>query len=513
MAWLAMHDRLGTRAVLRAVTTASAALLLLAACSDEQVDRGGPGTGGAAGAGAYGAGGSGAGNGGHGGSVPPVCPAPAPSVSGYYVAPSGTPQSDGSVGAPWDIATGVNQPPGVSPGDTVWLRGGTYAGAFVVKLDGTAEAPITVRSYPGEWAVLDGAGSTDPGVQIYHSYTVLRDLEIMSSSPNRTVDRPSGVYVEGPGHALVNVIVHDVGTGAICNSATAATPELAPELTIYGSFFYDNGWEAADRGHGHNLYLQNRDGTKHVRDNVLFYAFGFGLHGYSDTDDHFTQGYDIIGNVWFGNGAATMGAASKLYDGCLVGHNGTHPAARVTLRENMGWAPNSVERDVRLGWAAPNEDAHLFDNYLVGTTVFQPSWQSVEMTGNTFYGSVDGLGTGAYPDNGYVAARPTGAQIFVRPNEFEPGRAHVVVYNWDLADSVEVDLSAALQPGSRFELRHVHDLLGPPVLAGTYDGSPVSIPMTEVPPPDPIGYAGAIDPTETPRKELGVFLLLGCPST
>lgn len=483
------------------------AALVLAACSSDEIERGGGGTGGAGAASTTSsAGGSGA----SGGSTPLACSPPVAPTAGFFASLDGSPEGDGSAQAPWDLPTALDAPPGVAPGDTIWVRGGTYSGGFVVKLDGTAEAPITVRSYPGEWAVLDGTGTTEPAVQIYHAYAVLRDLEITNSSPDRTVDRPSGVYVEGTGISLVNLVIHDVGTGVICNSASPTLPELAPELLVYGSFLYDNGWESDDRGHGHHLYLRNRDGTKHVRDNVLMYAFGFGLHAYSETDENWTQGYDIVGNVWLGNGAATIGADSKLYDGCLVGHNGTNPAARVTLRANMGWAPGPTERDVRLGYTAHNEDAHLLDNYLVGTTVFQTSWTSVEMTGNTFYGAVDGVDVGSYPDNSYLEARPTGPQVFVRPNELEPGRALVVIYNWDLAGSVDVDLAPALLPGTTFELRHAHDLLGAPVLSGTYDGSPVSVPMTAVPAPQPIGYEGAVDLAETPGQELGVFLLLGC---
>src|SRR6185437_8871425 len=35
--------------------------------------------------------------------------------------------------------------------------------------------------------------------------------------------------------------------------------------------------------------------------------------------------------------------------------------------------------------------------------------------------------------------KPSGVRVFVRPNRYEPGRAHVVVYNWDRADTVEID--------------------------------------------------------------------------
>ncbi len=42
------------------------------------------------------------------------------------------------------------------PGDTLYLRGGTYYERVYCAVRGTAEQPITIRAYPGELAVIDG---------------------------------------------------------------------------------------------------------------------------------------------------------------------------------------------------------------------------------------------------------------------------------------------------------------------------------------------------------------------
>lgn len=44
----------------------------------------------------------------------------------------------------------------LKPGDTLYLRGGTYYERPALSRSGTTEAPITIRSYPGELAVIDG---------------------------------------------------------------------------------------------------------------------------------------------------------------------------------------------------------------------------------------------------------------------------------------------------------------------------------------------------------------------
>jgi len=85
---------------------------------------------------------------------------------GFFASPTGSPSGNGSQDSPWDLATALCGGPNsascggdaaqvVQPGDTVWLRGGDYYGTFSGKLSGAFGNPITVRSYPGEWAKLD----------------------------------------------------------------------------------------------------------------------------------------------------------------------------------------------------------------------------------------------------------------------------------------------------------------------------------------------------------------------
>ena len=44
----------------------------------------------------------------------------------------------------------------LKPGDTLVLHGGTYYEHLAPTKSGTEQAPITIRSYPGELAILDG---------------------------------------------------------------------------------------------------------------------------------------------------------------------------------------------------------------------------------------------------------------------------------------------------------------------------------------------------------------------
>src|SRR5689334_21936235 len=74
---------------------------------------------------------------------PPPPPPPVSPRAGYYAAPGGSASSDGSPTQPWDLTTALAGGHGVvHPGDTVWLRFGTYYGGFRSLLTGTTGSPI-----------------------------------------------------------------------------------------------------------------------------------------------------------------------------------------------------------------------------------------------------------------------------------------------------------------------------------------------------------------------------------
>lgn len=74
----------------------------------------------------------------------------------WFASPMGTPTGDGSITNPWDLQTALNNTTDIQPGHTLWLRDGIYTGQFDSFLQGTASQPITVQSYPGEKAILNG---------------------------------------------------------------------------------------------------------------------------------------------------------------------------------------------------------------------------------------------------------------------------------------------------------------------------------------------------------------------
>src|SRR5256885_6764862 len=112
----------------------------------------------------------------------------------HYVSPSGSSAADGTRARPWDLATALAGAGGrIAPGDTIWLRGGTYRGAVVSSVHGAPGAPVVVRQYRGERAVIDAAGAAAPTRRrrVFvgaGGYAVFWGFALIDSGPDRTTD-------------------------------------------------------------------------------------------------------------------------------------------------------------------------------------------------------------------------------------------------------------------------------------------------------------------------------------
>ncbi len=423
----------------------------------------------------------------------------------FYVSPTASASGTGTISNPWKLQTALNQPSSVHPGDTIWLRGGTYTGApFTSNLNGTSASPIIVRQYPGERATIDGNyAGTEVTLKIMGSYTWFWGFEIFNSDPTRyTSDgnnpprRGEGVQLSGDYTRMINLIVHDTSQGVL-------TGEGATDARIYGNLFYYNGYDSPDRGHGHGIYAQNLGSTpKPIYDNIIFQQFGWGIHAYGEGGH--LDNLDFQGNVSFNNGGLSGGWHTNI----LVG--GTqNKATNTKLTSNFTY--NTAQgNNNNLGYSAGCTNPSITNNYLAsGTALGISNCSGLTITGNTFYGSISGFTQSGFPSNTYYGStRPTGVKVFVRPNAYEAKRANIVVYNWDLQSTVSVDVSGVLASGDGFEVRNAQDFFGAPVLTGTYGGGSITLPMTGLSVAAPVGVV-APNPT---GPEFNVFVLLPASS-
>ena len=244
---------------------------------------------------------------------------------GYYASPAGSSSADGSWRRPWDLATALAGGGGaIGAGDTLWLWGGTYQGAYRSTLEGASGRPVVVRPFPTERAVIDGARSEQETLIIDGAWTLYWGLELTNSITARTSRRPQAVWIRNASDVkLIDLIVHDVGMGVYTNSS-------ARNIEIYGSLFYNNGWQTSSRSDGHGIYLKNDGpGTKVVRDNVLFNHYGLGIHAYTNAGSGQLRNLVIEGNVVFNSGSLSTYTSSNV----LVG--GDEPVVGAVVRDNL----------------------------------------------------------------------------------------------------------------------------------------------------------------------------------
>jgi len=111
---------------------------------------------------------------------------PTPNDS-YYVSPSGSGTACTQV-EPCALTEGLSQ---AQPGDEVVLRGGVYyQGDILLPRSGTVGAPIVIRGYDGETAVLDGA---DPDTfswtaydgSVYYTTVNVADTHLVTANGDR----------------------------------------------------------------------------------------------------------------------------------------------------------------------------------------------------------------------------------------------------------------------------------------------------------------------------------------
>src|SRR5690349_7403299 len=135
------------------------------------------------------------------------------SATDFYAATSGSSSGSGVINSPWDLQTALNQPATVNPGDTIWLRGGTYRASgvngFDSRLNGSAANPIAIRNFSGEQAIIDDTGMAY-GLTLHGSYTVVSGIQVTATPGGSS---GAGVAVYGPGIKCITMDLNAPGLG------------------------------------------------------------------------------------------------------------------------------------------------------------------------------------------------------------------------------------------------------------------------------------------------------------
>jgi len=492
----------------------------------------------------------------------PPEPEPEPPPAGWIVAPAeagASASSAGTIDSPWTLQYAFQGAGGqVQPGATVYLRGGTYTHAADsdgdINVSGSSEAPITFRSYPGEWAVIDAAYTGRSAVRFFGSDVILRDVELVNSDPQRDVGqqgRSDLTYWKGPRCRLINSVLHD-GGNAVGFWAESHDSE------VYGCLIYNTGmWERANPAvtWGHSFYVQNEEGaTKKINSNVALFPFRNGLDVYSATTAG-GAGVTVEGNVL----AYPGGGYKNPDEEPAVGINGTFSpggkAEDFTFNRNVlfipdarhtNWMMNGADLDhgrlecvgnefigggyvTQWGhWdeAVVRENRWVGEYYLVHhATQYPVNAPGIDWDANEYfytYGQAPGnpefwyrnachswdqwyADTGVDRSSTYTYSAPTDLRVLIRPNEYERGRAWIIVINHSPETRALVSFDGlGLEPGERWEVIDAQNWPGGSILSDTYaEGSAFFLPLDRTEAPKPIGY----DHQPLRDRRLNVFLV------
>jgi len=370
----------------------------------------------------------------------------------WYVEPQGKTENPGTKESPWDIASALNGRKEVRPGDTIRLLEGTYRRRpnelFDVRLAGSAEKPIHVRPVEGHRVRIDGGLA----VQSPSVYVWIRELEIFVSEPlpekpvsagssPSDLKRPwGGLHMHGGKDCkYLNLIIHNCNQGISC-----WTGETNPE--IYGCILYDNGWLGVDRGHGHCIYTQNDEGVKTISNCIMTcrYNGSYTMHAYG-SERAYVNNYLATENICYGEGPFLVG--------------GGRPSHGIRVHCNFLYGV-----DMRIGYTAPyNEDCDIRDNIIVNGGLEITRYRKAVQEGNLILAKND--------------ARPSQTKSILLPNKYDPTRAHLVVYNWGKATTVDVTVNGFLKDGDTIQLLDPKDPFGKPIASATCRNAPIHVPV------------------------------------
>jgi hypothetical protein len=263
----------------------------------------------------------------------------------------------------------------VSAGATVYVFGGVYNESVNFVASGTASAPITFQSYPGETAVIDGTGLRATGTQGLinivgrRNYITISGFEIRHYTTSNENDTPTGVWVTGSGTGIqiLNNRVHNITTKSETNGnafgisvyGTSKTP--ITQLVISGNEVYDlrTGNSESVNVDGNVTYFKITNNLVHDNDNIGIDAIGYegvGPVGYDEAMYGEISGntiYNISGITNPGEGYGYD--ADGLYcDGCAYVTFERNVIMQVdygieTTSENQVCQANGTE------WSGPND--------------------------------------------------------------------------------------------------------------------------------------------------------------
>lgn len=303
--------------------------------------------------------------------VPAGATASGKATGPFFVSPAGSDSNPGTKARPWK--TVQHAADRLLPGQTVFLRAGTYRERVLPARSGTAGRYITYAAYPGEAPVIDGATVTLPDdlAGLFEiagrGYIRVSGLRIVNARPNKDnagimVIRSHDVVVER--NRTSNTTSSGVGVWGSRNVVVSANDitracsgGYQESLTVAGTDGFDVVGNVVHDTAKEGICLKDGSRNGKARGNTVHHVRAVGI--YTDAWDKATSGIEISANTVHDTGSDGIALASEMggrlssvrvvnnvvYDAAFVGiavtTNGDsehHPIAGAQILNNTAWS-------------------------------------------------------------------------------------------------------------------------------------------------------------------------------
>lgn len=239
----------------------------------------------------------------------------------YYVSTTGSDSNPGTRALPFKtIKKGVSA--ATSPGDIVYLRGGTYGGGWDNQLNpetsGTSGNPITFSAYPGELPILDGSAIEGSACGVEPTSTAVHDIRIVG-----LVAKNWGTSGFSNGYDNPSSNIEFIHCIADNNGVNGIAFYKAENVTVDGCISAHNG--AVDPSWSSGITLYAATGTNRIQGNVSFENIDVSTYksdGSGFILDEGSTGATFINNIAFRNGGScirlTKSSGGKLINNTCV---------------------------------------------------------------------------------------------------------------------------------------------------------------------------------------------------
>ncbi|MFD3688544.1 CBM35 domain-containing protein [Nocardiopsis sp. NPDC058631] len=210
---------------------------------------------------------------------------PPPSSSALYVAPGGSTDASGTQSDPTTLTSAIDR---ITPGGTIYMRGGNYAFSQTVTIDqddnGTSGDRTELYAYPGETPVLDFSAqsedSSNRGLALNGDHWHIRGIVVEHAGDN-------GIFVGGSNNVIERTVTrfnHDTGLQLSRATSGTAKSDWPADNLILSAVSHDNADSDGEDADGFAAKLTSGPG------NVFRYAVahnniddGWDLYTKSDT--------------------------------------------------------------------------------------------------------------------------------------------------------------------------------------------------------------------------------------